>query len=302
MITLPIMTADRARVSAARERALPVALCALWLLAAGGALETVAAPPAPPVPSTGASHPSAPVVKIAGMTLEIRLGRVVVTEVAKGSPAERAGILPLDVLLVANDRSLVDLDPISPQQVLGLLQQEHTLRTRLVLGRGAGTLSVDLPRDPGGTPAAPQPPLELRPGVEAPLFTGRDLKGRDVTLKDLRGRLVLIDFWASTCPPCARAVIPLRRISEQHEGKVQIVGVSLDEDRKAFEAFVYNQHLPGIQIFDGAGWRGTIARLYGVPANGIPHYVLLDEEGRIAAIGDLEQAEEAITRLIREAR
>jgi peroxiredoxin len=241
-------------------------------------------------------------VKIAGMTLEIRLGRVVVTEVAKGSPAERAGILPLDVLLVANDRSLVDLDPISPQQVLGLLQQEHTLRTRLVLGRGAGTLSVDLPRDPGGTPAAPQPPLELRPGVEAPLFTGRDLQGRDVSLKDLRGRLVLIDFWASTCPPCARAVIPLRRISEQHEGKVQIVGVSLDEDRKAFEAFVYNQHLPGIQIFDGTGWRGTIARLYGVPANGIPHYVLLDEAGRIAAIGDLARAEEAIARLIREAR
>lgn len=302
MIALLIMTADRVRVRGAWERALPASLCALCLFAAGGALETVAAPPARPVPSTGAPHPSAPVVKFAGMTLEIRLGRVVVTDVAKGSPAERAGIRPLDVLLVANDRSLVDLDPISPQQVLGLLRQENTLRTRLVFGRGAGTLTVDLPRDPGGTEAPPQPPVEIRPGVEAPLFTGRDLKGREVSLNDLRGRLVLLDFWASTCPPCARAVIPLRRISEQHEGKVEIVGFSLDEDRKAFEAFVYNHHLPGIQIFDGAGWRGTIARLYGVPANGIPHYVLIDEKGRIAAVGGLPQAEEAIARLIREAR
>jgi peroxiredoxin len=198
---------------------------------------------------------------------------------------------------VANDRSLVDLDPISPEQVLGLLRPENALRTRLVLGRRAGTLSVDLPQDPAGTEASPEPPVEVRAGDEGPLFTGRDLQGQDVSLKDLRGRLVLIDFWASTCAPCARAVIPLRRIAEQHTGTVQIVGVSLDADRKAFEAFVYNHHLPGIQLFDGEGWQGRIARLYGVQASGIPYYVLLDAKGRIAAIGELDQAEEAIGRL-----
>jgi hypothetical protein len=80
------------------------------------------------------------------------------------------------------------------------------------------------------------------------------------------------------------------------------VGVSLDEDPKAFEAFVYNQHLPGIQLFDGAGWRGPIARLYEVPATGIPHYVLLDRDGRVAAIGDLDEAEGAIARLARAPR
>src|SRR5436309_8602559 len=91
---------------------------------------------APPPPSTKAPHPSAPVVRAAGMTLEIRSDRVVVTEVAKGSPADRAGVRPLDVLLSVNGRSLVDLDPISPQQVLALLQYEQTLRTRILLGRG----------------------------------------------------------------------------------------------------------------------------------------------------------------------
>src|SRR5258708_1949277 len=77
--------------------------------------------PAPPGPSTGAPHPSAPLVREAGMTLEVRRGRIVVIEVAEGSPADRAGVLPLDVLLVVNGRSLVDLDPVSPSQVLGLL-------------------------------------------------------------------------------------------------------------------------------------------------------------------------------------
>ena len=256
------------------------------------------AAPVPPVPSTGAPHPSAPVVSSAGMTLEVRAGRVVVTGVAKGSPADRAGVLPLDVLLVVNDRSLVDLDPITPQQVMGLLSREPTLRTRLVLGRGAGTLSVDLPQDPAGTWALPAPPSELRPGAPAPLFSGRDLKGREISLRDLFGKPILLDFWASTCPPCERAAIPLRRIAERYEGRLAIVGISLDVDRKAYEAFAYNQHLPGVQLFDGGGWRGPIVSLYRVPENGIPWYVLLDAAGRIAAEGELESVERVLETLV----
>ena len=303
MITSFNMTTGRARGLRRWVWAMITALGVLCHSAAGEAIiASPAALKAPPVPSTGAPHPSAPVVKFAGMTLEIRSGRVVVTDVEKGSPADRAGVRPLDVLLVVNGRSLVDLDPISPQQVLGLLQQERTLRTHLVLGRGAGTLSVDLPGNSAEARATPEPSGDLRPGVQAPTFSGRDLHGKEVSLEDLRGSLVLIDFWASTCPPCERAVIPLRRIAEQYEGKLRIVGVSLDEDRKAFEAFVYNQHLPGTQIFDGAGWHGPIARLYGVPANGIPTYVLVDRDGRIAAIGDLDKVEETIARLAGPAR
>src|SRR5438552_16936406 len=102
MIASFIMATDPFRRTGARRvLALPF-LGALWLLPAGDELLAIpSAPPAAPVPSTGAPHPSAPVVKVAGMTLEIRSGRIVVTEVAKGSPADHAGVLPLDVLLVA---------------------------------------------------------------------------------------------------------------------------------------------------------------------------------------------------------
>lgn len=297
MITSFIMNTARGGSygSGLRRAITPLALAGC--LAVWGSV--TAAPPAPPVTSTGAPHPSAPVVKVAGMTLEIRSGRVVVTEVAKGSAADLAGVLPLDVVLVANDRSLVDFDPISPQQVIGLLVQERTLRTRIVLGRGAGTLSVDLPEDPGEPPPAATSPV-LGPGVEAPLFSGRDIHGREISLKDRRGGPVLIDFWASTCPPCERAVIPIRRIAEQYKDRLRIVGVGLDVDRKAYEAFVYNHHLPGDQLFDGEGWGGPIPALYGVKESGIPYYVLVDRNGGIAAIGTrLDTIEATIVRLTR---
>lgn len=252
---------------------------------------------APPGPSTGALHPSAPFAREAGMTLEVRRGRIVVTEVAEGSPADRAGVLPQDVLLVVNGRSLVDLDPVSPSQVLGLLRDEGRPTSRIVLGRGAGTLAIDLPQDQGESQPPPVAPKELRPGMQAPLFTGIDLKGKEVSLAGLRKRPVLLDFWASTCIPCMKNVIPLRRIAEEYSGRLTIVGVSLDEARPAFEAFAYNQHLPGMQIYDGGGWHGPIARLYGVAATGIPHYVLLDADGRIVAIAPLEDIEDDIARL-----
>ena len=296
---IALVSAMTARLSGKLFRAITLAAQAAVLApAAALALAFAGTPPAPPVPSTGAPHPSEPVVRAAGMTLDLRRGRVVVTDVARGSPADRAGVLPLDVLLVVNGRSLVDLDPISPQQVLGLLQYEPTLRTRIVLGRGPGTLSVDLPQDPGENWTAPLAPVELRPGMEAPLFTGLDLKGREVALQSLRKKPVLIDFWASTCPPCVKNAIPLRRIADQYAGLLTIVGVSLDEDRRAFEAFAYNQHLPGIQIFDGGGWRGPIARQFGVSESGIPHYVLLDADGRIVAIDSLQDLEDDIARLV----
>src|SRR5258705_8681571 len=105
----------------------------------------------PPVPSAAAPHPSAPTVRAAGMTLESRLGRIVVTGVAGGSPADQAGVLPLDVLLVVNGRSLIDLDRVSPDQVLRLLRDGKADRTPLVLGRSAGTLTDDLPQARGET-------------------------------------------------------------------------------------------------------------------------------------------------------
>ena len=109
---------------------------------------------------------------------------------------------------------------------------------------------------------------------------------------------MLISFWASWCPPCREQAITLRRLSAQYGERLVIVGVSLDQDRREFEAFVYNHHLPGRQIYDG-GPLGLIGRLFSVPSAGIPYSILVDPEGRIAALGGpLQEKEEAIARLV----
>jgi thiol-disulfide isomerase/thioredoxin len=238
-------------------------------------------------------------VRVAGMTLEIRDGHVVVAAVDPGSAAAAAGILPLDTVIVVGDRNVVDLRPLQPEQILGLFRGAEEREIRLVVGRGAGTFGVALPpaplRPPGPDTAA-APPL---PGAPAPEFTGRDLQGREVSLAGMRGRPVLIDFWASWCAPCRATGITVRRLAQEHAGRLAVVGVSLDTDRMAFEAWVRNHHLPGHQILAG-GWSGPIVRLYGVQASGIPFAVLVDPEGRVVrATASFEEIESALAGLLK---
>jgi thiol-disulfide isomerase/thioredoxin len=209
--------------------------------------------------------------------------------VAHGSPAAAAGVLPGDTLLVVNGHNLIDLDPISPARALDLLRRGPAGEGRLVLGRGTGTLGVSLPLAPRSDAASPDPP---RLGGVAPLFSARGLENEEVALAELRGTPVLIEFWASWCAPCRSSAITLRRLADEHAGRLAIIGVSLDEDRRDYEAFVHNNRLPGPQIFDG-GWHGPVARLYGVAGIGIPYSVLIDREGRIAALGGSLQDQEA---------
>jgi thiol-disulfide isomerase/thioredoxin len=234
---------------------------------------------------------------MAGMLLEIRGDRVVVAKVLDGSPAARAGLEPGDAILVVGDRAVLDLARPSPQEILKAVEQAPSDPVRLVIGRGAGTLGVFLQaRGPGGGDAKPASAV-LAPGAAAPGFEARDLDGKTVTLAGLRGRPVLLDFWASWCPPCRDAALVVRRLADQHGDRLAIVGVSLDENRNDFEAFVFNRHLPGTQIFDG-GPRGPVSTLYGVAAEGIPYAVLVAPDGTIAATGRTPHAlEKEIERL-----
>jgi cytochrome c biogenesis protein CcmG/thiol:disulfide interchange protein DsbE len=257
-----------------------------------------AADPVQPPPSkpAGAITPSSRNSRtLAGMVLEARGRRVVVARVASGSAAAHAGVLEGDVLLVLNDQALVDLDRVSPDEVFRILDRNRASSTRLVVGRGATTLGVILPAA-GASPAS-EIPATIAVGTKAPVFTARDLEGREVSLAALRGRPVLIDFWASWCPPCRDAALALRRIADRYGDRLIVIGIGLDEDPHAFEAFVYNQHLPGYQVHDGGPY-GPISVLYGTPGAGIPRAVLVSAKGTVAAIGrTAADLEDAIARL-----
>jgi len=130
--------------------------------------------------------------------------------------------------------------------------------------------------------AAMQIQAGLAPGNWFPNFVAKGLEGESVELSALKGKVVLVDFWATWCPPC-RVELPNVKAAytQYHEVGFEIVGISLDKDETKLRRFLEREEMAWPQIFDGEGWQGELVRKYGVMS--IPATYLLDREGRIVA-------------------
>ena len=115
----------------------------------------------------------------------------------------------------------------------------------------------------------------------APGFRVKSSTGDELSLDKYRGKIVLLDFWASWCGPCREEMPNVKNMWAKFGGEqFVIVGISLDHTEKAFENYVKRENLTWPQFFDE---QGQLAQLYGV--NGIPHTVLIDQDGIIRAVG-----------------
>lgn len=111
-------------------------------------------------------------------------------------------------------------------------------------------------------------------------FTATD--DRKVSLAGLTNKVVLVDFWASWCGPC-RAEMPnvVSAYGKFHDKGFEVIGISLDEDREAMDAYVKAQKLAWPQYFDGKGWESELVSRSGVTV--IPATFLIGKDGKIAA-------------------
>ncbi len=122
----------------------------------------------------------------------------------------------------------------------------------------------------------------LAVGMPAPGFEAKDIHGGAISLAALRGKVVLLDFWATWCGPCIGELPSLIALHERFEGPdFALVGISLDEDGIALVDFLEEEDMPWPQVCDLGGFEGEVPRLYNV--RGIPHTVLVGPDGRILA-------------------
>lgn len=119
-------------------------------------------------------------------------------------------------------------------------------------------------------------------GKVAPGFALPDTAGVSVSLSDFRGKYVLLDFWASWCPPCRREnPNVVKAFNEYKDKNFTIVGISLDKDKSKWLKAIADDNLTWTHLSDLKYWDSEIPALYGV--RGIPSNVLLDPDGVIIA-------------------
>jgi len=120
------------------------------------------------------------------------------------------------------------------------------------------------------------------PGKPAPDFTLKDENGKDVSLADFKGKVVLLDFWGVHCGPCIadlKETVP--KVHQKYKGKnVVFLNVCVEDTEDNWKEAIKKYKVEGVNVF-AKGWEDNpVCKAYGI--EGIPHYMLIDKEGNFA--------------------
>lgn len=116
----------------------------------------------------------------------------------------------------------------------------------------------------------------------APDFTLTTPEGKSVTMYDVKGKLKIIDFWASWCGPCRMENPNMVKLYDDYKDKgLTVISVSLDEKKNKWEEAIEKDGLTWLQLSDLKGWQSDVVKKYNIDA--VPTIIILDENNRIVA-------------------
>ncbi|MCJ7579572.1 MAG: TlpA family protein disulfide reductase [Candidatus Aminicenantes bacterium] len=124
--------------------------------------------------------------------------------------------------------------------------------------------------------------LKLRVGADFPDFQVIDIEGKALSLAQFKNKVVLIDFWATWCPPCVDEMPNIVKTYKMYHDKgFEIIGISLDQNKNRFLKFLEENNMTWRQYYDGKGGNNELARKYSIDS--IPSTFLLNANGKIIA-------------------
>lgn len=144
---------------------------------------------------------------------------------------------------------------------------------------GTGTEKQEAAADQGDGVIEFKPGMPIKEGVQAPDFTGELIDGTSITLSELQGKPVIINFWATWCGPCVKEMPAFERLKDDFGDKIGIIAVNCGDDAGTVKDFMEENGYTFPVVLDE---EYSISMLY--PTNSIPYTVVVDAEGKVTHI------------------
>jgi thiol-disulfide isomerase/thioredoxin len=127
--------------------------------------------------------------------------------------------------------------------------------------------------------------IEVIPG-QLPVFKAKNLiDNKELDLAKLKGQVIIVDFWATWCPPCVKEIPDFIRLYKQYKEKgFTIVGISVDADQKAVKKFIKEHKITYPIIMVSEAIKADFEKVLEKPIRGMPTTIIIDREGKLVSV------------------
>jgi peroxiredoxin len=216
----------------------------------------------------------------ASLTAEKQAAAVkIILDVTPGSPADRAGLKDGDELLAVDGHEVAG---VKLRDVAQMVSSTRPVPVELRIRRGTETFVREVSRVPISQLYTQLQPAKIafpmQTGLDAPTFKLQDMKNDWVSLADLRGKWVLLTFWASWCVPCQKEVPVLNRLTHDYSAQLAVLALDVDDKRETLRQFIAANKVSYRVLIAGKS-DDEVGKSYNV--RGIPVNVIVSPDGKV---------------------